>query len=163
VHIPAGYVVESFCAYDNTADNPYNPHDPPEWMSWGDFTTEEMFVLFLQGVPYEEGDEDISLSVPDRNTVLHYSRDNLFPAWPNPARADQVRVGFHLIQPAKASLVLRDMQGRVVKTWLDGKNLPAGHHLEAFDVSALPAGQYLYTLTTSNGTVRSAQLQVLHQ
>jgi len=122
-----------------------------------------MFVLFLQGVPYEEGDEDISLSVPDRNTVLHYSQDNLFPAWPNPARADQVRVGFHLTRPAKASLVLRDMQGRVVKTWLDGQNLPAGHHLEAFDVSALPAGQYLYTLTTSTGTVRSAQLQVLPQ
>jgi len=163
VHIPAGYVVESFCAYDNTADNPFNPHDPPQWMSWGDFTTEEMFVLFLQGVPYEEGDEDISLSVPDRNTVLHYSQDNLFPAWPNPARADQVRVGFHLTRSAKASLVLRDMQGRVVKTWLDGENLPAGHHLEAFDVSALSAGQYLYTLTTSTGTVRSAQLQVLPQ
>ena len=55
------------------------------------------------------------------------------------------------------------MQGRVVKTWLDGQTLPAGHHLEAFDVSVLPAGQYLYTLTTSTGTVRSAQLQVLPQ
>ena len=126
-----------------------------------DFTAEEMFVLFLQAVP-ERGDEDIAQPVLT-GTVLHYSQDNLFPAWPNPARADQVRVGFHLTQPAKASLVLRDMQGRVVKTWLDGKNLPAGHHLEAFDVSALPAGQYLYTLTTSIGTVRSAQLQVLPQ
>ena len=120
VHIPAGYVVESFCAYDNTADNPFNPTTRLSGCL-GETSPPGMFVLFLQGVPYE-GDGDISLSVPAVTRSCTTARTICSLRSP-PARADQIRVGFHLTRPAKASLVLRDMQGRVVKTWLDGENL----------------------------------------
>ena len=159
--IPAGYILEAFCTYDNTSNNPYNPSDPPQDMVWGDFTTDEMFVMFLQGVPYEEGDEDIALSVPDPNTMVVYQHDNLFPAWPNPASSEEVKVGFHLRQAAEVSLTLHDLQGREVKSWLDGQSMPSGRHLEAYEVSGLPAGTYIYRLSTSTGTVRSAKLQLV--
>ena len=160
VRIPAGYVVEAYATYDNTASNPFNPNDPPQTMFWGDFTTEEMFVLFLQGVPYEEGDEDIVLSAPDQNTMVVYQHDNLFPAWPNPVAQGEVKVGFHLRQPAEVTLALFDLQGREVRSWLTQSNRPAGRHLESFNVDGLTAGTYVYQLRTSTGTVRSAQLQV---
>ena len=163
VHLPAGYILEAYSTYDNTVDNPFNPNDPPETMWWGDFTTEEMFVLFLQGVPYEEGDEDIVLSTPDQNTMVVYQHDNLFPAWPNPVAQGEVKVGFHLRQAAEVTLSLYDLQGRQVQSWLTASSRPAGRHLESFSVDGLTAGTYVYQLRTSTGTVRSAQLQVLGQ
>ena len=161
VHLPEGYILEAYSTYDNTADNPFNPNDPPETMWWGDFTTEEMFVLFLQGVPYEEGDEDIVLSTPDQNTMVVYQHDNLFPAWPNPVAQGEVKVGFHLRQAAEVTLALYDLQGRQVQSWLTASSRPAGRHLESFSVDGLTAGTYVYQLRTSSGTMRSAQLQVL--
>lgn len=162
VHIPDGYVVEAFATYDNTASNPSNPSSPPQPMTWGDFTTDEMFVLFLQGVAYEEGDEDITLSVPDRNTMLGYGQDNLFPAWPNPSAADALHIGFHLSQAGKVSLRLLDLNGREVKTWINATNMPSGHHLNAYDLSGLSTGTYVYQLETEHGGIRNAKLQVHH-
>ena len=161
IHLPAGYVVEAYCSYDNTSDNPFNPSDPPEWMTWGDFTTEEMFVLFLQGVPYEEGDEDISMSVPNEHTVVVYRDNNLFPAWPNPAAQSEVTIGFHLAEAGKASLALYDMQGRLVKQWLNDEGLAAGHHLGTHDLSGLPSGTYVYRLQAGQGKPLSRTLQVV--
>mgnify|MGYP001551427546 CR=1 FL=1 len=155
-------MVEAFCTYDNTSDNPMNPSDPPEWMSWGDFTTDEMYVLFLQGVPYMEGDEDISMSVPDRNTMMTYVRDNLYPAWPNPATSDQiVQVGFHLSQAGETMLSLHDLHGREVRRFLDGESRGQGYHLESMEVAGLPSGTYVYRLVTPSGEVRAGQLQVV--
>ena len=161
VRIPAGYVVEAYATYDNTTNNQFNPNTPPQTMFWGDFTTEEMYVLFFQGVPYEEGDEDIVLSAPDQNTMVVYQHDNLFPAWPNPVAQGEVKIGFHLRQPAEVTLSLFDLQGRKVKSLLSHSDRPAGRHLESFSVESLTPGTYLYQLQTSTGTVRSAQLQVL--
>ena len=161
VHLPTGYVVEAFCTYDNTADNPLNPSDPPQWMTWGDFTTDEMFVMFLQGVPYQEGDEDIAMSVPDRNTMLTYTRTNLYPAWPNPvASGRQIQLGYHLPMAGPITLSLANVQGHEVTRWLDGTNRGKGSHVETLDVGALPAGTYLLRLEAPGGTVRATKLQV---
>ena len=161
--LPEGYILEAFCTYDNTSDNPFNPSTPPQPMTWGDFTTDEMFVMFLQGVPYEEGDEDIALSIPDDNTWVVYQNDNLFPAWPNPNLGSEVTIGYHLRKAANVTMELFDFQGRLVCTWLHELATPAGHHLHTFDVTGLPSGTYVYRLETSTGTVRSSKLQVVNQ
>ena len=62
LHIPSGSTIYATATYDNTANNPNNPNDPPEWIFWGDGTTDEMFFLPILYVPYQEGDENISLS-----------------------------------------------------------------------------------------------------
>ena len=63
--IPAGstFVVEG--VFDNTKDNPHNPHHPPKEVrdkNDGSMrTTDEMFQFIVTYLPYEVGDEKISL------------------------------------------------------------------------------------------------------
>ncbi len=66
--IPKGSTIWAFGTFDNTAGNPYNPNDPPETVSErydfngpGMRTTDEMFQFIITYLPYNKGDEDISL------------------------------------------------------------------------------------------------------
>jgi hypothetical protein len=61
--IPAGSVIHLECSYDNTADNPNNPNNPPKIIfSSGDMrSTDEMMTLLLIYVSYQDGDEKVIL------------------------------------------------------------------------------------------------------
>ena len=59
--IPQGYTLHGEATYDNTASNPTNPNDPPEWVGFGEGTTDEMFFVFIDLVLFEEGDESVAL------------------------------------------------------------------------------------------------------
>ncbi|WPQ64547.1 cytochrome c [Chitinophaga sancti] len=63
VKIPAGAIIHMIGIYDNTTGNPVNPNHPPKLvMSSGDMrANEEMFTLMMIYVPYEPGDENITL------------------------------------------------------------------------------------------------------
>ncbi len=61
LHIPAGSTVHAKAVYDNTSNNPNNPNNPPQYVFWGDDTTDEMFYLPISYVPYNEGDENLAL------------------------------------------------------------------------------------------------------
>ena len=161
-HIPAGYKVHAWCTYDNTADNPNNPNDPPMWTAWGDLTGDEMYVLFFQFVDYMVGDENITLSTADEDTRIVYQSDVLFPAWPNPARPGQeVTVSWHLHEPLDVTLELLDVRGRVVDTWLPMQSFPRGHHQRSFTLRGVRSGTYFYRLSSPNGLVRSHSVQVV--
>jgi len=62
--IPEGYTLHGEATYDNTSSNPFNPNDPPQWVTFGEATDDEMFFVFLDLVPYQAGDENIELG-PD--------------------------------------------------------------------------------------------------
>lgn len=51
VRLPAGTRIELTASYDNSADNPRNPSDPPRRVRFGEQTTDEMLFCFLQVVP----------------------------------------------------------------------------------------------------------------
>ena len=63
--IPAGSTIVAEGVFDNTRDNPYNPHHPPREVhdrNDGSMrTTDEMFQLIITYLPYQAGDEKISL------------------------------------------------------------------------------------------------------
>jgi len=61
LHIPGGSTIHAISTYDNTSNNPNNPNNPPQYVFWGDGTTDEMFFLPILYVTYNEGDEDIAL------------------------------------------------------------------------------------------------------
>jgi hypothetical protein len=42
--------------FDNSADNPRNPNDPPKLIRWGEQTTDEMAIVFLQCVTSNPAD-----------------------------------------------------------------------------------------------------------
>ena len=46
--LPAGSVLYQEFSYDNSADNPLNPNDPPKRVVWGQNTTDEMAELWVQ-------------------------------------------------------------------------------------------------------------------
>ena len=51
VQLPAGTVVKSVLIYDNSAENPDNPFDPPRRIRWGRESTDEMGSISLLAVP----------------------------------------------------------------------------------------------------------------
>lgn len=63
VKVPAGSVLHAEAIYDNSANNPENPNDPPQDLlfEFGMNDDSEMMRLVLLYLPYEEGDETISL------------------------------------------------------------------------------------------------------
>lgn len=68
LELPAGTVCEVEWVYDNTSANPRNPHEPPRWISWGEESTDEMGVVFLDIVPQQAN--DVPLLWADRERTL---------------------------------------------------------------------------------------------
>jgi hypothetical protein len=62
--IPKGTTIYVEGVYDNTAQNPNNPFSPPQEIrerNGSMKTTDEMFQLIVTYVPYQKGDENLSL------------------------------------------------------------------------------------------------------
>lgn len=47
VKLPKGTAIEMVSVHDNSADNPFNPYDPPVDMAWGEATNEEMAHVWI--------------------------------------------------------------------------------------------------------------------
>ena len=60
--VPVGSRLEADVTYDNTAANPRNPNSPPQQVSWGENTSDEMLVGYFDLLPYQPGDENIALA-----------------------------------------------------------------------------------------------------
>lgn len=64
IYLPQGTVIVSEGTFDNTAENPLNPFDPPRTVSEREGsmrTTDEMFQLICTYITYQPGDENLSL------------------------------------------------------------------------------------------------------
>lgn len=56
VELPAGTVLRTTFTYDNSASNPLNPHSPPERVTYGPRSTDEMGDLWIQVVVRDSAD-----------------------------------------------------------------------------------------------------------
>lgn len=45
--MPGGSTIKLNCVYDNSVNNPFNPYSPPQPVSWGEETTDEMALAFV--------------------------------------------------------------------------------------------------------------------
>ena len=54
--LPAGTTITFEFTYDNSAENPHNPHRPPRRVTYGQHTTDEMAELWLQVVTRNPAD-----------------------------------------------------------------------------------------------------------
>jgi Flp pilus assembly protein TadD len=59
VRLPKGTTIAMQYTYDNSADNPRNPHHPPERVVWGQNTSDEMGDLWVQLVPVNKADQAV--------------------------------------------------------------------------------------------------------
>jgi hypothetical protein len=55
--LPAGTVLHVEIVYDNSADNPENPHHPPQVIRWGRGSNDEMGSITLMTIANQRKDE----------------------------------------------------------------------------------------------------------
>lgn len=72
VRLPAGSVLRARFTYDNSAENPQNPNEPPERVVYGPRSTDEMSELWLQVLP--ESDSALATLTRDFSRVQIRSR-----------------------------------------------------------------------------------------
>jgi AhpC/TSA family len=61
LQLPSGTRIELDCWFDNSDENPLNPNSPPQDVSWGDFSTDEMGICYFQATT-ETWDDYVTLN-----------------------------------------------------------------------------------------------------
>jgi hypothetical protein len=56
VKLPKGTVIDVVITYNNSADNPANPYNPPKRIKWGEASTDEMGSVIINCVASQESD-----------------------------------------------------------------------------------------------------------
>ena len=160
VKVPAGYKLFAKHTYDNTAGNPNNPNHPPQLITVGYNTTDEMFVDFFQYMIYQPGDENLDIGALLANdTLLHpvavsVSEHSSFAissfASPNPF-GEYVKIGYELTHPADVAISIFNLYGDEIKNLSYQRNNSAGTYSVIWDGknddgAKVPAGIYFYTI-----------------
>lgn len=153
--IEPGSTIHGFATYDNTSENPLNPNDPPEIVSWGEKTTDEMYYLAFMFTPYKTGDEDVvfddtQVSTEKDDLVLPVNK--LYPVFPNPA-SENLEIGYQLEKGQRVNLAVYSADGKVVMNIKNGI-VPPGRHSESLQVSKLENGIYFLTLQGEDFTIQ---------
>ena len=152
--IPAGSTIHYYATYDNTSSNPFNPSNPPQTVRWGEGTTDEMFLIGMEYVPYQEGDEEI---VMDQQNIATSNEGEIgspdspsFWVYPNPSHGEFI-LNYQLENRESIRIDLLDAKGVEVKSLKSPKIYAKGRHTWEIDVQDLPSGTYTIRLHTSTG------------
>lgn len=161
VKIPAFSTLYSTATYDNTINNPYNPSIPPQNVSLGEATTDEMMLVFFAYLIYQPGDE--FMAIDTITGAITYNGCNAttgagelqssegLKVYPNPSSGTAVRISL----PNKFYLLrLFDASGRLV--W---SRQGVGGEMQV-DWTGMPSGLYRIVAT---GTEEHWSLPVILQ
>lgn len=153
VKVPAGYRLFSSHVYDNTTNNPNNPHDPPKDVKAGTSTGDEMLFDSFQYLLYQTGDEKLnidSIIALDPLTSIHGEQATNFRtyAYPNPF-LNKVQIGYVLEKSSRVTIEIYSTVGSLIKR-MDLGQETAGQHEVTWDAAAmkLANGTYLYVIKT---------------
>lgn len=163
VKVPAGYTIFSSHLYDNTTNNPNNPFSPPQDITAGVATTNEMLFDSYQYLPYQAGDDTINIaSLLKGDTLLAVNNPPppltvTTKAYPNPFTSE-VRLGYTLNEAATVTINVYNMYGQKVKTLLSHqKTMGAGYYETTWNGTSdnggqLAAGVYIYVINANKLT-----------
>ena len=117
--LPAGSRLKSYGTYDNTASNIHNPFSPPQAVQFGLNTTDEMFVTYLQYLPYVEGDEFHDLSDLTAVGLQELTSNDLssIHAYPNPFFKEGVTLVFDEKGTQSGHIIIYNALGEKVKVF----------------------------------------------
>jgi len=163
--LPAGTTLYSEAFYDNTSSNPYNPSNPPQLVTAGEATTDEMMITFFIWAYYKPGDENkvidpttpVALSVAEQTA---YANAELFTPYPNPV-SGQLYVKYYLQNASNVTISITDLQGRVVKELVHNEQVMSGYHVRPYSTADIPNGMYILQLHT-DGKIMTEKISVQH-
>ena len=164
-HIPAGTDLRADATYDNTPANPENPSSPPQNVIAGENTTDEMMLVYLVYAAYMPGDENIiidsavALSTQEQFTN-YYHGQQLLDVCPNPAINEMI-IKSYLDAAETGTIDLVDMQGKVVKRFMENGQMNSGYNVFSYSVTGIPAGTYSLRMQTQQ-RVFSQKIVVVH-
>lgn len=134
-------------SYDNTSNNPDNPSFPPQDVSAGENTTEEMMVTFITYTDYQAGDENIILDSTLLATPVTQGMKGKLLVFPNPARTVVYLTAQDIPDLSPVKLSLSDMNGRLIKE----ENWNTSQKYHTISIESLPSGIYLLRAETEQG------------
>ncbi len=151
VRLQMGTVIHARGTYDNRASNPNNPHNPPQTITWGEGTTDEMFYISFFFALYQNGDENIVLPndtlqlgppLISAATEFDMPTNKFYPLYPNPTDGTRLSAAFTTTRPSsQLRFEIIDLMGRSIL--LDNATYTAGAHLRDFTLpTSLSAGLY---------------------
>jgi hypothetical protein len=152
IKVPVGSVAYTTAVFDNTANNPLNPHSPPENVYWGGKTEDEMLIHFTQELDYVPGDENFLLdssliSIPTGISATAIENFNL-QAYPNPA-SDNLMLILKNPGTEMVTITIRDAVGRTVKQ--HQRQLHSNSLIQiTMGIKDLPSGIYTVTAVTES-------------
>ena len=142
--IPAGSIMHIHASYDNTVNNPYNPNIPPQTVTWGEGTSDEMYLVGMTYVPYMDGDENIVIGedvISSNYEPYIKTKNQLLNPFPNPGNG-LISVGYFLDEVQDLKIELINCECKIVQTILDEENHRSGEHLIQFKAKQLQTGIY---------------------
>ena len=157
VILPAGYTVFATHTYDNTTNNPSNPFSPPQNITAGFNTTNEMLFDSFLFLVYQPGDDTINIQqLIDSDSLL--IAPNVKPltkitasTFPNPFN-DQVHITFQMPAPAEVTVNIYSMNGNLVRTLANKKMMETNNDIiwngKNNSGAAMSSGIYFYSIST---------------
>ncbi|MBN8574653.1 MAG: T9SS type A sorting domain-containing protein [Candidatus Kapabacteria bacterium] len=154
IKIPKGAKVYYEAEYDNTANNPLNPNNPPRVVRWGENTTDEMFLCYFFGILYLPGDENISLETSNPTSLIDESFSIHSPAAiiiPNPMQHHGI-LSWTAPKDGNYSISITDITGAVVQTIARNTFFTAGHHFVELQNDYFASGMYFVHIYDGSST-----------
>ncbi len=150
--IPTGYTLRSRHVYDNTTNNPNNPNSPPQLVTAGFSTGDEMLFDAIMFLFYQTGDENIDIGVLQLSDSLLFSVAEMANplsslASPNPF-TNETNIGFILKNSGKVQFNVYDIYGKLV--FNSAFNGVAGANDVKWSGEGHGSGMYIYSITSGD-------------
>jgi len=145
----AGSKIHAIATYDNTSENPQNPSFPPQTVTWGERTQDEMYYLPIFFVDYKEGDEDIvfmdDVNTSTKNVLNNKVTSFIHPIFPNPVK-ETVNLSFNMGTGGACKISVQDLNGKEIKVLRNQEFFQMGGQQIQFDSRTFTAGLYLVVI-----------------
>ncbi|MFN4914406.1 MAG: T9SS type A sorting domain-containing protein [Sphingomonadales bacterium] len=148
VKLPSGTSLRGQATYNNTSSNPLNPNSPPQAVSLGEGTGDEMFLVYFWFTLYQPGDENIII---DNSVLKNVSKTSVINTeatriYPNPT-SDFVWVSDIRFTEGTYHWSITDMTGKII---LKGTDIMQSGKRCKISVSDLPPGAYQISVQQGN-------------
>jgi len=138
--VPMGSKLYAEAKYNNTSSNPHNPYNPPQLITAGEATTDEMMLVFLQYVVYQAGDENLNLEDLLHVGTREKTQFETLNIFPNPTNSN-LKVNLPFSEESIYSII--DIEGKIVQS----NSITS---MENISVEDLTSGNYIISIIKNN-------------